>query len=223
MAELVLDKSFLDGASRNRVSETCVAHNALCTESLFFELMTTKPESQVRCFAKLPDRPGSFALIPNVGTLLRFEIENRKPCVPLFDRRIEGAYAFNSKLREGTYVPEGEVLETLNTWRAQVAEDTKSFLQRCQVVYQFFPQLVGIEFRDFPAAVSAARRDVATDESLIRSIYASFLEESAPPNALQAEMLNPQWAWYRWIQCQLLAALRILQRYQGDVPQTVAG
>lgn len=156
MTELVLDKSFLDGASHQLVSEACMAHKALCIESLFFELMTTKPESQIRCFAKLPDRPHSFALIPNVGTLLRFELENRKPCVPLLDRRIEGAYVFNSKLRDGTYVPEGEVLETLNGWRAQVAEDTESFLQRCQLVYQFFPQLVGIEFRDFPAAVSAA-------------------------------------------------------------------
>jgi hypothetical protein len=185
MTELVLDKSFLDGASHQLVSEACVAHRALCTESLFFELMTTKPESQVRCFAKLPDRPHSFVLIPNVGTLLRFEVENRKPCVPLFDRRIEGAYVFNPKLRDGTHVPEGEVLETLNTWRAQVAEDTKSFLQRCQLVYQFFPQLVGIEFRDFPGAVFAARRTVATDEGLVRNIYASFLDENAPSNALQ--------------------------------------
>jgi hypothetical protein len=67
MTELVLDKSFLDGASHQLVSEACVAHRALCTESLFFGLMTIKPESQDRCFAKLPDRPHSLVLIPNVG------------------------------------------------------------------------------------------------------------------------------------------------------------
>jgi hypothetical protein len=216
--ELVFDKSFLDGASRQLVSEACATHKALCTESLFFELMTTRPGSQVRCFAKLPDRPRSFALIPNVGTLLRFELENRTPCIPLSDRRIEGTYVFNPKLRDGTYVPEREVLDTMSTWRAQIAQDAMSFLQRCQVVYQFFPQLDGIEFRDLPAAVSAVRRVVATDEGLVRSIYESFLDENAPSDALPPAMLNPEWAWFRWVQCQLLAALRIFQRYQCRVP-----
>lgn len=218
MAELVFDKSFLDGAPQHLVSDACAEHNVLCSESLFFELMTTDSKSQVRCFSKLPHRSNSFALIPNVGTLLRFEMENHKPCIPLFDRRIEGAYVFNAKLRDGTYVPQGDVLETLNAWRAQVAADTQSFLQRCQIVHLYFPELIGIEFRDFPAAVTAARAAVATDVQMVREIYTSLLNDGLPPNAPDPTVLNEQWAWFRWLQCQLLAALRIFQRYQCRIP-----
>lgn len=218
MTELVLDKSFLDGAPSSVVSDVFSAHRVLCTESLFYELITTTRSSQIRCFSKFPDRPNAFALIPNIGTLLRFEVENRIPCIPLFDRRIEGSYIFNSRLRNGTYVAEGEVLETLNAWRTQVDEKTKSFLHRCQLVYQFFPQLNGVEFRDFPTAVLAVRRAIATNEVLIRNIYASFLDEEAPPNALEPALLDSRWAWFRWVQCQLLATLRIFQRYQCRIP-----
>ena len=69
-----------------------------------------------------------------------------------------------------------------------------------------------------PGAVFAARRTVATDEGLVRNIYASFLDENASSNALQPAVLDPQWAWFRWVQCQLLAALRIFQRYQYRIP-----
>jgi hypothetical protein len=213
MAELILDKNFLDGAPRDLVAEVCNNYTTLFSESLFFEVMTTNAESQVRCFSKLPDRPNAVVLIPNVGTLLRFEMENKKPCIPLFDRRIEGTYVFNSRLREGTYEPEGDVLDTLNAWHSQVAADTRDFLQRCQVVYQFFPELVGIEFRDFPAAVSEARRKIASDKNLIRAIYASFLDDEVPANAPDPSWLDERWAWFRWVQCQILAALRIFKKY----------
>lgn len=102
MYEIVVDKSFLDGAPTAQVLDVFTSHKALIIESLFFELMTTDAKSQVRCFSKVPDRPASFALIPNVGTLLRYELENRRPCLPLHDRRIEGMHIFNAKLRNGT-------------------------------------------------------------------------------------------------------------------------
>ena len=72
MREIVIDKSFLDGAPRSQIRELFSTHKAFVIESLFFELMTTDVKSKVRCFSKLPEQPHSFALIPNIGTLLRF-------------------------------------------------------------------------------------------------------------------------------------------------------
>ena len=100
------------------------------------------------------------------------------------------------------------------------ASDSTSFLQRCQLVYEFFPDLNGIKFRDFSPAVAATRASVATDKALVRRIYASFLNEDAPSNALKPSMLDAQWAWFRWVQYQLLAALRMFHRYQGRIPDS---
>ena len=50
MREIVVDKSFLDGAPGAQVLDVFTNHKALIIESLFFELMTTGAKSQVRCF-----------------------------------------------------------------------------------------------------------------------------------------------------------------------------
>lgn len=218
MREIVVDKSFLDGAPGTQVLDVFTNHKALIIESLFFELMTTGAKSQVRCFSKVPDQPASFSLIPNIGTLLRYEFETRKPCLPLDDRRIEGAYIFNAKLCNGTFVPEGQVLADLEEMKTHVEADTKSFLERCQVIHLYFPELIGIEFRDFPAAVANARLSLATDFTRVRNIYAKLHAEAPEHEALEPELLGPQWAWFRWVQSQMLAALRIFGRYQCRIP-----
>lgn len=220
MREIVVDKSFLDGAPGSQVRQVFASHKALIIESLFFEIMTTRAESQVRCFSKVPEQPGSFALIPNVGSLLRYELEQRKPCLPLHERRIEGTYIFNAKLRNGSYIPQGQVLSDLQDWQAHVEADTRAFLDRCQAVHEFFPELIGIEFRDFPAAVTDAKRSLATDHARVRGIYAQLRAEVPLPETLEPDLLGPQWAWFRWVQSHMLAALRIFERYQCRVPET---
>lgn len=221
MAEIVLDKSYLDGASSSAIAALCDTYQVLFPEQLLFELLTTRLESQRRCFGKFPDQDqvNAVALIPNVGSLMRFEATSGQPCVPLFARRIEVDFVFNRKLREGTYVPEGQVLQDLSQWQHEVQEDAKDFLVRCQLVHQFFPELNGIEYKVFPAAVDAARTKVANDLNFVRTIYSSFLDQDAPAGAPSPEQLNEKWAWFRWIQCQLLAALRIFKRYQGRIPE----
>lgn len=220
MRELVVDKSFLDGAPGTQVRDVFACYNAIIIETLFYELMTTGVKSQVRCFSKMPECPSSFALIPNVGTLLRYELEERKPCLPLHDRRIDGAYIFNAKLRDGTYTPDVHVVAELEEWKTHVEAETRAFLERSQAIHQFFPELIGIEFRDFPAAVVNARRSLATDHARVRAIYAQLRVEASLLETLEPELLGPEWAWFRWVQSHMLAALRFFGRYQCRVPDS---
>lgn len=213
----VIDKSFLDGASKDEVRRLCEEEVVLFSESLFFELMTTSEHSQKRCFSKFPEEPNPVKLIPNVGTLLRYEIENQAQCSPLIQHALVDDFQFNEKLRQGTYVAEGDVLRSLTEWKDQVKSDTEDFLVRCSIVHQFFPELNGIEYKSFPSAVENARSRVAEDQELVREIYKSFLDEDAPSNAPAPELLGPDWAFFRWIQCQLLSALRMFKKYQGKI------
>ncbi|MBI3015571.1 MAG: hypothetical protein HYY65_11040, partial [Candidatus Tectomicrobia bacterium] len=219
MAEIVLDKSYLDGAPTSSVLALCDRFEVLLSDELFFEMMTTAPHSQKRCFSKLPNRENPVGLIPNAGFLLRFERENQRQCTPLRQHRFNDRYIFNQKLRKGSFVFEGEVLENLNRWRSQVEGDTKKFVDRWLVVHQFFPELNGIEWRDFPAAITKVRQKIALDYDFVRGLYASLLHEDAPPHAPAPATVGPPWAWFRWVQCQVLAALRIFERYGGRLPQ----
>ena len=214
---IVIDKSFLDGASKNRVRRLCEEEIVLFSESLFFELMTTSMASQKRCFSKFPEGPNPVKLIPNAGTLLRYEIENQAQCTPLLKQAIVGDFQFNERLREGTYVAQGVELKSLTEWNDQVKSDTEDFLVRCSIVHQFFPELNGIEYKYFATAIENARVRVAEDEDFVKEIYRSFLDEYAPPNAPAPELLGPDWALFRWVQCQLLSALRMFGKYQGKI------
>ncbi|MBI4536050.1 MAG: hypothetical protein HY708_07210 [Ignavibacteriae bacterium] len=219
MTEIVLDKSYLDGAPTASVHALCDHFHVLLSDELFFELMTTDVLSQKRCFAKLPERENPVNLIPNVGVLLRFEREHQRGSGPLTQHRLPDRYIFHKKLREGTFVCEGEVLENLTAWRAQVEGDTREFVERSKIVHQFFPELNGIEWKEFPAAVGEARRKIAGDHDFVRQVYESFLDEDAPPDAPAPGALTPEWAWFRWVQCQIIAGLRLFQRYQGRFPE----
>lgn len=215
---LILDKSYLDGASTAEVRQLFADFRVMCSETLFFELMTTRADSQTRCFSKLPTNPGAIALLPDLPPLLRAEMEAAASCQDIANFVIPGAYVFNAGLAAGTYSAPPEVKATLHEWRASVEAEARGFLGRCASVHQFFPELIGIEFRDFPAAVAAARVRVATDSNFVRSVFATFNLEDLPAKAPTPEVLTPKWAWFRWVQCQLIAALRMFERYKCRVP-----
>lgn len=214
---IVIDKSFLDGASINKVRRLCEENIVFFSESLLFELMTTSEESQKRCFSKFPEGSNPVKLIPNVGTLLRYEIENLKRCTPLHKHVLADDFQFNEKLRQGTFVFQGDVLESLREWKVQVKSETEDFLIRCNVVHHYFPELNGIEYKHLAMAIENARGRVAEDQDFVKEIYDSFLDENAPPNAPASEVLGPDWAFFRWTQCQLLSALRMFGKYQGKI------
>jgi len=135
---VVLDKSFLDGAPTASVQSLCDNYSVLLTEELFYELITTRRESRRRCFAKFPDRTDPVCLIPSVGFLLTFEREHHAASTPVAQHRIEEAFQFNKKLRDGSYVLEGEVLASTENWQAQVRRDTNDFIERWPFVLRIY-------------------------------------------------------------------------------------
>lgn len=219
MPEVVLDKSYLDAASPKAIGRLCDSHTVLMPDVLFYELMTTRDESRRKCFNKLPGKPNPVTLIPNVGFLMRFERENRVPCVPLSEHRLDITYVFNRKLGEGNFVFEGEVLDTLKAQIQAVEVGTKEFIERSMMVHQFFPELNGISCRDFLVVIETARRKIASNADFVREIYASLIVNEAPPDSLDPGLLDERWAWFRWVQCHILSGLRIFAEYQGRIPK----
>ncbi len=217
--ELIVDKSFLDAASPEEISEIWRAYFVIMPDVLFFELITTRKDSRRHCFNKLPNIVNPVALLPGMGELLRYEIDMKRPCIPLSERCLEVKYRFNSGLREGTFQFLGEVLEEKDRLTTQIEKDARNFVETCMIVHQFFPEISVITYRESPRAVEAARYKVAYDTDFIKGIYHSFLEAQNSPSGWPSPgQIEGTWAFFRWVQCQLLAALRLFLMYQARIP-----
>ena len=221
MRKILVDKSFIDGSKAATVRELCSAYHVLMTEELFFELITTDEEKRRRAFCKLPDIGNPVSLIPNIGTLLRFEKETGGPCAPPLRRnRIEESFQFNSRLRDGTFKFDGEYAEELKRFRKDVEKRTRGFIERCFVVHKFCPEMTDIKISDLPIALAEARSSMTTDSNRVREIYRRLTANHRDQQLPRPEQIDPSWAWFRWVQVQIVAALRIFVRYQGRMPSS---
>lgn len=113
---IVVDKSYLRGATRDEVRSLFQRVKALMPEDLFFELLTGDLETRTKCFRKLPKRHNPLELLPNVGTLLRYEVESQRCCSPILAHRIRITYEFNRQLAEGSFVLTEEQVAGVEEW-----------------------------------------------------------------------------------------------------------
>jgi len=81
--KIVLDKSLLEGSSADTIQELCSQHQVIMPEVLLLEVLTTESKSMVKCFKKFPEIENPLALVPNVGSLIRYETENNRQRSPI--------------------------------------------------------------------------------------------------------------------------------------------
>ena len=218
MADIMLDKSYLDAATSQQIKTLCGDHRVLMPDVLFYELTTTQETSRSRCFNKFPDTTNPVELIPNVGTLLRYELSTRSPCTPLYDRREQVEFSFNSGLGSGTFDFTDAQREVRKDQEAIVEKNAKEFFELAMMVAAFFPQTNGIPYSALPDEIEAAKRQVAVDIFTVRRIYKRLLKRGEIPNPILPDTLNPNWAYFRWVQVRCLYSLDLIFRYQGRLP-----
>lgn len=218
MKEIILDKSYLETATPSQVETLCGNHRVLMPDILFYELTTTTEESRKSCFNKFPDTANSVELIPNVGTLLHYELNTRKPCTPLYDQREQIIFNFNRGLRTGVFQFTKVQMADRKRQEAIVEQDAKDFFELAMMVATFFPQINGIPYSALPNEIQEAKAQVATDILTVRRIYERLLKGVKIPNPLLPDTLNPNWVYFRWIQVRCLYSLDLIFRYNGCLP-----
>jgi len=218
MKEIVLDKSYLDAATPEQILALHGKHRLLMPDVLFYELITTNEASMRNCFNKFPETSNPVSLIPNVGTLLRYELTTRKPCTPLYDQRERAAFCFNSELRTGAFEFTEAQSEERTNQEAIIKQKAEEFFKLAMMVATFFPQINGIPYADLPAQISGAKKTVAIDITAVRAIYAKLAEAEEGLNSVSSDTLNPNWALFRWIQVRCLYSLDLIFRYYGCLP-----
>lgn len=48
------------------------------------------------------------------------------------------------------------------------------------------------------------------------------MEHDAPPNAVKANVIDPNWAHFRWVQVRVIYSLDLLLEYQGQLPENAS-
>lgn len=205
--QVVIDKSFLQGASADRLRGLCAEHTVLFIETLLYELLTTEEEAVRRaCFAKLPERSDTVVLIPRTGPLFRHEMEHQRPASPLTDHRVQAAF---QSLVTGVFSRPLDEQPALAEWRLEVQREVETFHQVATGVSAWCPALLDARGPLLSTACDDLKRQACTDADVVRRVYQSLGLEGFPC----ASLLDPSWALFRWVQMHLLFGLDYIRRY----------
>ncbi|HZF12950.1 MAG TPA: hypothetical protein VFE33_29525 [Thermoanaerobaculia bacterium] len=206
---IVLDKSYLQGATREEINKLCGDYTVLMPEALFFELLTTQEKVRTACFRKLPAVENPVELITHIGALLAHEVETHTPATPVHGRYTRMRFVFNSRLSSGSFNLSEEQRAGIVGWERDIAESVAEFKERAAVTDRWFPSLAGYRPGMPKDGIEKLRQAIGTDSQMIRDIYDAIRHASFPP----AAVLDERWAFYRWVQVQLLAVLEYIRRY----------
>lgn len=215
---IIVDKSYAQGARSFLHLQR--DWRLLFPDVFFFEVASTDPSARQSCLSKLLElhRDGGVHVAPNVGALLRKEIDSLTCAGPPSENLTQGLGldAFFTQFDE-LFEDRGDV--TADT-EACFDRDVGGLIERANM----FGNHIRGEFEGTTdqrkEAYREARQTVAEDRKFISDFFASFVCRSAvaPANATrlseiaQSGKLGPEWTIYRLLQVQLLYALEWLER-----------
>lgn len=106
--DVVIDKSFLQGASKDTLQLLFKNHRVLMTHGNFYELLTTKPIERACCFKRLPKGENPVEKVEPVGSILRWEVKNQRPLLNIDHVIIQDSFNFNQRLVNENFIIEEE-------------------------------------------------------------------------------------------------------------------
>lgn len=211
---VVLDKNFLQGASRVRVLALAASHELLMPAALFHELLTTSPEARRKCFAKLPKAENPVVLVDHVGRLMAYEIETRRPSGRPSTHRIDLRFRFNVRLEESDYELPEEAQSAIREQIEEVQSDIERLIDLSETIPSLFPELLS----GTTEARATARADAEASIGSLENVLA-FYNELEPAHMTPAgpEIVRDleQWSHLRWLQVLMLFAVDLHIRYKG--------
>lgn len=207
--EIVLDKSYLQGASGEEVRHLCNNYTVLFTEPLLYELLTAHKAERDACFAKLPARDNPVELIPRTGPLFRYEIENRRAASPVLEHRLGFTFRFNPRLTSRTFSHSQDEETALAQWRREVDREVKTFHEVATGVSSWCPTLKTCPRHALKSVCEDLKRQACVDTGVVRNVYQSIKPEGFP----HASFIDSSWAIFRWVQAHLLFSLDYIGRY----------
>lgn len=205
--DVVIDKSYLQGAPADKLRALCCEHTALFTETLLYEVLTTDEDTvRAACFEKLLRTNRAVVLIPCTGPLFRYEIERQRPAWPLTDHRIDATF---ESLVAGVFSRPLDEQPALTQWQQKVRHEVETFREVATGVSAWCPALRDAPGSALNSGCDELKRQACADPDVVRRVYRSLGLDGFP----DASLLEPSWALFRWVQMHLLFGLDYIRRY----------
>jgi len=189
---------------------------------LFLEILTTKTDDMVKCFKKFPEIENPVVLVPNVGSLIRYETEKDSPCSPIETQFLKIRYVFNERLAKNQFVFTEEQKEALKEWEESTNEGTRGFIEKAIVTDGWFPALSGYKPGESTNHITDAMDMIATNLAFVRKIYGQLRDEIHKTYKVlwpDPHRIDKEWILLRYLQVHLLAAIEYIRKY-GKEPQS---
>lgn len=212
---IVLDKSYLMACSKERMAITCGQYSILLAQSLAYELIKGTPEARATQFSKFPaSSPPRY--VTNIGQFLADELKYHKPYGRPSEKIQERDYSNNKLFADKNYILDDTIREALENQKSEVDIDTKHMLDDMEKIRQDF-------LRNLPRGDDERKlkrveleNKIANDRLFIEKQYNLIEIDQNPSNGFSKipfELMNTDWATYRWFQVQNLFALDLCFRY----------
>ena len=205
----VLDKSFLQGVNSAQLQYYAQRGWTFgLTEALMHEHFRKRDARRIANLFKLHSIEGSVVLLPGIGEMFRSEAKTLKPaCATMQAKRIE----FTPQ--KG---PSGEYFELDRPSLMSTQERSRELKARLREIIDVWQlslremsELKNASPKELPERINELSLNIRDDRGDMRGFYANHRHADFPP----PELLDEKWAFFRWIQVQLLAGLNFISRH----------
>ncbi|MEX2493339.1 MAG: hypothetical protein WD425_16425 [Nitrospirales bacterium] len=208
--DVVIDKSFLQGAPKDSLECLFNTHRVLMLQGNFYELLTTTNQHQ--CFKRIPALANPVARVEGKGTILRWEINNQRPLLNIDPVIIQGSFTFNPGLINENFKINEDQTRHLEDWAREVKDNVRNFVILGSQVPVRFPELTDYRPGNDARKIEEIKKRICTDKEFVRELYNDGRKYTWP----SAEQIDERWAIFKWRQIKYLAALDYYRKY-GEI------
>lgn len=208
---VLLDKSFLQGVNLSDLQRYADEGWIFgVSEIFFFEHLRKHDRWRTANLFKLRSIESSAALLPGISEMFREEAKTNGPaCAIMRARPIE---------LEAQRGPSGEFFEldgpSLDSIERQTRDLRKKVSDLTDVwqTLRAIPELKQASHKEAPEVVERLAFKIRDDLEELRTSYANIRH----PNLPSSTIIDKHWAYFRWIQVQLLAGLDFIKKFGAD-------
>lgn len=210
---VVIDKSYLRGSSREQVGELASQHTLLMSIPLLYECIKEEPKTRAKLFRKFPPTKPPYILIPPIHELIQLENSNHLPSGRPSANAPNKDYSVHEKLIDESYVLSENQISALENKRAEVNTDTAIFLSLVEEeAANLKSEFDNIDNTMRENKKADIEKRIAADQDYISEIIKRVSQCSG--SMIQKSItFDKSWANFRWFQVVQLFALDVYFRY----------